>query len=67
MKLWITGRNPLPDQWEVLGIYDTEGKAIDRCKQSCDFVAPAELNQDMEEERITWEGCYYPLITEESK
>lgn len=61
MDVWVSGRVAYSEMWEVLGIYDSEQKAVSRCTKKNDFVAPAKLNEDMPEETEEWPGCYYPL------
>lgn len=62
---WIAGRfnvENLPNgNWEVLGLFDSENKAVEACSLWCDFVASLKLNEKLPEEATDWVGLYYPL------
>jgi hypothetical protein len=59
-ELWLAGRYTAPEPWEVLGIFDTEDKAVRRCTQDSDFVGPFILNEVLPEERVDIPNMYYP-------
>ena len=50
--------------WELLGVYDSEKKAVQACTEWWDCVAPVELNKTFPHESIVWKGLYYPLARE---
>ena len=63
MQLWVAGRKWEGEGvWEILGIYDEEGAAVERC-YNCDapscFVGPMTLNEDLPNELVKWEGSYF--------
>ena len=64
--LWIVGEYKGETQnvshaWDIIGIADTEEKAISFCTSDIHFIGPIELNKRLPDETITWPGCYYPL------
>ena len=59
-ELWLAGRYTSPEPWEVLGIFDTEEKAVNRCTQIDDFVGKFILNEVLSEERVDIPDMYYP-------
>jgi hypothetical protein len=65
MRLWICGEGKEKTEsgvvWELLGVFDSEEKAVAACTMPNHFVGPAELNQRLPDESSTWPGCYYPL------
>lgn len=47
--------------WEVMGLFDSEEKALDVCKDhSKYFIGPLELNKQLPDKTVKWEGVYYP-------
>ena len=62
MQYWITGRTQ-KDGWEILGLFDAEEKAIARCSELRDFIAPLTLNESICEETKEWPGCRFPLLS----
>ncbi len=65
-ELWLAGRYTSPEPWEVLGIFNTEEKAVKRCTQSDDFVGKFILNESLSEEREEIPDMYYPNIDKEA-
>lgn len=60
-KVWLAGRYTSPKPWEVLGIFNTEEKAVIRCTRENDFVAPFHLNELLSENRKPMPNMYYPI------
>lgn len=58
--VWIVGRHCGEAPWEFVGVFTTEKAAVDACKETTHFVAPAVLDLELPPERMTWPGCYYP-------
>jgi hypothetical protein len=61
VKLWLAGRSADDEEWEVLGIYTTEERAVARCVRGCDFVWPTEADVDFPEETEEMPEAYFPL------
>lgn len=62
MRVWVAGR--IADDhmgWQLLGIYQHEITAIDRCCTGNDFVGEVQMDEDLPEETTAWPGAYYPL------
>ena len=47
-------------EFEITGIYDSEQKAIEACRNDRYVIAPIELNYTFPEERVEIPGSYYP-------
>lgn len=64
MELWIVGKYKSGEKlnvvWDFNGVFDTEEKAIEACRDSSYFVAPAILNQSLAGETMNWPNAYYP-------
>lgn len=60
-KLWICGKNPLNSQWELAGVFSTQAKAEQRCRDATHFVAAVELDAEYPDEVMEFPGAYYPL------
>lgn len=60
-EIWLCGRHELDESWGVNGIFSTEEKAVARCKDSLDFVAPFNMDEEQPEEKLYMVGDYYPL------
>lgn len=62
-KLWICGEHQTGDggdDWVMVGVYSTEGRAVMECEDESYFVAPIMLDctpDDSDE----WPGYYRPL------
>ncbi len=73
MILWIVGffRDPECNEvggiWEIVGVYDSESKAVEACKDWRYFVGPMELNFTAPVDKTEWPGSYYPIIIEEDE
>lgn len=65
--LWVVGRvtdvytNSGKVSWDLEGIFDTEMRALNRCKNAWYFVAPVELNAQLPEGSTEWPGLYFPF------
>lgn len=62
-RVWLVIRNheAEPPHFEFFGAYSTEEKAVARCREINDMVAPAEVDFDVPEAPFSWPGAYYPL------
>lgn len=61
MKLWRVGQWKGHDkQWEWQGIFDSEEKAVNACRDGNYFVAPVILNEERPHETIFSDDLYYP-------
>ena len=68
MELWIVGKHvaELPgsdihNAWELVGIFDSEEKAVAECKTEVFWVGQMALNEVAPEEPTIIPGCYFPL------
>jgi|688.fasta_scaffold199596_7 hypothetical protein len=59
---WLACRYHKSGRLEILGLYDTEKKAKNRCKTWRDFIGPLVLNKTLDEKPIEWVGAYYPIL-----
>ena len=65
MTLWVAGRTWQErgtHQWDIIGIFDEEDKAVARCHDSdhpSRFVAPVKLNEALPEEVNEWPDAYF--------
>ena len=46
--------------WEVNGIFESEEKAVDVCRDENYFVMPLELNKSLPHEKVEIDRAYYP-------
>lgn len=64
MKLWVVGKFLLETEkgraWDIMGVYDSEEKAVEQCKDETCFVGAVILNDPSFLEQKKWEGAYYP-------
>jgi hypothetical protein len=60
MKLWVVQENISEDVFDFVGVFNTEERAVAACYNEFCAVAPTTLNEGFGEERIEWEGWYYP-------
>ena len=60
-KLWVVGKVNRENykEWEFQGVFDDEQKAASICRDMTWFVAPAQLNECVTTERVSWPGAYY--------
>jgi len=62
-QFWLagitTGNNPYT--WLLIGIYDSEERAVKACTTGNHFVGPMNLNETLPDEEEDWNGAYYPL------
>ena len=63
-KLWIVGQHLGVEEndWEFGGVFDSEQKAIEACRDDNYFIGPTSLNEPHPHETAEWEGSYYPLL-----
>lgn len=65
MNLWIVGQKKGADNdgwsWGFEGVFDSEQKAIEACREDDFFIAPSKLNFSNPDSNI-WKGAYYPLL-----
>src|SRR3990167_4528459 len=60
-NLWLCGLNKIdPDNWEFIGVFSDEQKAIDACKDEDYFIAPIKLNECAPDETTEFPDAYYP-------
>jgi hypothetical protein len=68
VNLWIVGEHisgrGQDIVWDFIGVFDDEELAKQQCKKTDHFIAPAVLNQALPPDRLSWPGCYYPLLEE---
>lgn len=63
--VWLCGRWTEADEApEVNGIFSTEEKAVDRCKDWKDYVAPFIMDEEQPVETCEMIGQYYPIKRE---
>lgn len=64
-KIWVAGRftdnAEMEFHWGILGVFDSETKAIAACETSRDFIGPLGLNKEIEGKWLKWPGQYYPF------
>lgn len=62
MKLYVVGQvNQEDNFWELTGIFDTEEKALENCKDWTYFLGPMETNQSFHDTE-EWPDLYYPHV-----
>jgi len=54
-------------EFEVTGIYDSEQKAIEACRDHNCVIAPIEINYTFPEERVNIPEAYYPLAKKDGE
>ena len=47
--------------WDLVGVFDSEEKAIKACRNETYFIYPIELNKQYPDEEVVPKGAYYPL------
>lgn len=69
--LWLAGTHRADadaitgaPRWEVIGVFDTEARAVASCKSYQDFVAPIALNEVAASETIPFPDSYFPVGTD---
>jgi len=67
MKLWLAGKiNPdNPKEWQFIGVFGGQLRAIRACKDETFFVAPVEMNQELPLSVRDWPGLFYPMAGKE--
>jgi len=64
--LWVHGRNSAGKGWkslgwQLMGVYTTQGQAIDSCENERDWIGPVTENEPMPED-AEWDGVWYPAV-----
>ena len=71
MEVWICGQYlteiDTGKVWEFAGVFDSEQKAIDACRDQSYFIAPYNINEIHPHETVPMEGIYYPKNKYDSK
>ena len=67
LTYWIACRYHKSGRLEVLGLFDSEEKAKNRCKTWRDWIGPLVLNESLDEKSIEWVGAYYPIVRKAKK
>ncbi|MCH7910234.1 MAG: hypothetical protein IIB38_11520 [Candidatus Hydrogenedentes bacterium] len=63
--VWLCGRWTEADEVpEINGIFSTEKKAVARCVDGYDYVAPFRMDEEQPVETCKMKGQYYPLPLE---
>ena len=68
MELWLMGLYDKCDncekKWRLIGVYDSEEKAIKACTIDDNFIAPIILNQKnlLNSKAKIWKDLYYPQL-----
>lgn len=67
MKLWVVGKyiaawpdNDIQNVWDLVGIFDSEDKAVAACTTPDKWVGSTMLNELAPEEPTIIPECYYP-------
>ena len=63
-KVWIMGQIKNEEeylQFEFMGVFTSEEKAVAACTSDLHFIGPAVLDERHPDETIAWEGSYYPI------
>jgi len=58
--VYIVTKNRPDGKWEFQGVFSTKEKAIAACKGPGWGYGPEELDVELPEESIVWEGFVYP-------
>jgi hypothetical protein len=72
MEVWYVGQvfkykePPKESTWGFIGVFDSEEKAKEACKDELYFIGPIELNRALPGQIMQNPRAYYPLM-EESK
>jgi hypothetical protein len=60
--VWIVGKNLNNNgKWDFQGVFDNLARARMACYDINDFVAPANMNEEIPQESGDWPGAHYPL------
>ena len=51
--------------WDFQGVFTSEERALEACKDRSYFVGPAVLNKELPYDTIEWPGHYYPKMEKE--
>ena len=52
-------------EWSFMGIFSTEELAVESCITCEHFVGPVELDVALPQDKIIWDGAYYPMMYQE--
>jgi hypothetical protein len=66
-RIWIAGQWSFDKPWLVIGIFDTEQKAVNACYDKYSFVMPYRINERHPLEFVVNPECYYPLNKNDKK
>jgi hypothetical protein len=60
VRLWLCGKIT-HQQWELVGVFDSEERAVQQCRDEFHFVGSIVLNAVAPKETVELPGGYYPL------
>jgi len=75
MKVWLVGKSTIVTKIEnagigsdgeklnkekIVGIFSSEEKAINACRDETYWIAPLQMDEVAPEESTVWTGAYYP-------
>ena len=62
--VWVVGeaRYIGSQEWEMVGVFTTEQKAVEACVLPRFFVGPVEIDKSFPIESVPWPGLYYPMV-----
>ena len=61
-QLWIVGRVHYKKEWEFIGVYSNEQRAVAACTTDWHFVGPVTLNETLPDGPGSWPGSYFPML-----
>jgi len=64
IRFWLCGLARTGADWEVIGVFNTHGKAARICRDKRYFIAPIGLNRPFGEDTVNWPGLEVPNTTE---
>jgi hypothetical protein len=59
--VWVVG-NWESEGWSILGVFDSEEKAIAACTLPTNFLGEMKMNERLSDDITEWPGAYYPLV-----
>lgn len=62
MQVFVVGRlfPGEAKEWEVVGVYSTEEKAVEACLTGTYFIGPINMDEASPEATTEWPGSYIP-------